>query len=499
MSSTGWRVHFTRREPLWPREATPFMREFSHLFASLERRLDDWCVPDGQPFLICPEGRFDFELNRYFSVWLASSPWNTQAAHARDLRTFFDFLWSARSGSGWREATSEDRAAFEWWRRRDERGPRVEDSSWDREVSTVNQFYLWAFDQDLVRANPIRQRTTAAWSPSPGSAGQGMLRQVPAELSHTGPRREVKWLPPVSYRLWRNIGLCGFDAAERPRARFRGRWAARNAAYTDVMVRIGLRLGEQSALTVFEMPEVPAAGSGIVNARSLLPEAIAKGGSGRAVYWPVSVLRDLRDYQEWDRCEALDHGRARGFYRPSRRSLLVEDPSRPRVRMAGRWVAVGRLDAGERRRLLVATREGGWEPAMVWLNQWGLPMSVSGWKQVFADANARCAARGAGLRATPHMLRHTYAVITLELLWRGHLQALGEMNEQQRLTYQRVFGDPLNWVRIRLGHRSAVTTAIYLHTLQELEMKTRLELVPEGAWEAPGFSVEGWEQSGATS
>jgi hypothetical protein len=29
-------------------------------------------------------------------------------------------------------------------------------------------------------------------------------------------------------------------------------------------------------------------------------------------------------------------------------------------------------------------------------------------------------------------------VITLELLWRGHLQALGEMNEQQRLTYQRV-------------------------------------------------------------
>ncbi|MFB6781011.1 hypothetical protein ACFCX0_27175 [Streptomyces sp. NPDC056352] len=65
------------------------------------------------------------------------------------------------------------------------------------------------------------------------------------------------------------------------------------------------------------------------------------------------------------------------------------------------------------------------------------------------------------------------------------------MNGAQRLTYQRVLGDPLNWVRIRLGHRSATTTAIYLHTLQELEMRTRLELVPEGAWEPAGFSPEG--------
>jgi hypothetical protein len=46
----------------------------------------------GQPFLISPTGEYDVALNRYFSVWQASSPWNTQAAHARDLRTYFDFL-----------------------------------------------------------------------------------------------------------------------------------------------------------------------------------------------------------------------------------------------------------------------------------------------------------------------------------------------------------------------------------------------------------------------
>ncbi|MFD5574551.1 hypothetical protein [Streptomyces cadmiisoli] len=85
---------------------------------------------------------------------------------------------------------------------------------------------------------------------------------------------------------------------------------------------------------------------------------------------------------------------------------------------------MAQLDGVERRRVLVATQDGGWEPAMVWLNQWGLPMGMSGWKQVLADANARCHALGVRQRATPHMLRHSYAVITLELLWRGHLQAL---------------------------------------------------------------------------
>ena len=39
---------------------------------------------------------------------------------------------------------------------------------------------------------------------------------------------------------------------------------------------------------------------------------------------------------------------------------------------------------------------------------------------------------------------------------------------------------------MRLGHRSVGTTQIYLHALQELEMETRMALVPD-TWEpVPG-------------
>jgi hypothetical protein len=54
MSITGWRVHFTRRDLAWPREVSPFIREFNELFGDLDQRLDDLGVPGGQPFLISP-------------------------------------------------------------------------------------------------------------------------------------------------------------------------------------------------------------------------------------------------------------------------------------------------------------------------------------------------------------------------------------------------------------------------------------------------------------
>lgn len=49
-----------------------------------------------------------------------------------------------------------------------------------------------------------------------------------------------------------------------------------------------------------------------MNACAMLPPAIANGILQRAVYWPVSALRDRRDYLAWDRGIGCNSARIAG-------------------------------------------------------------------------------------------------------------------------------------------------------------------------------------------
>ncbi len=176
--------------------------------------------------------------------------------------------------------------------------------------------------------------------------------------------------------------------------------------------------------------------------------------------------------------------RAAGRYRRRRRPLVVEDPDRPIARGPdGGRVKVAHLDPSERTRLLI-DGPNGLEPALFWLTEMGTPVTKSAWKQLFRTANLRCRSLGIRIWVHPHSLRHTFAVVTLEQLQRGHIASQADKNPDQRRTYSLIFGDPLDWVRRRLGHGSVVTIQIYLHALAELEMETRMLLVP-GDWEDP--------------
>jgi site-specific recombinase XerD len=53
---------------------------------------------------------------------------------------------------------------------------------------------------------------------------------------------------------------------------------------------------------------------------------------------------------------------------------------------------------------------------VLWLNRRGLPVMPGTWQSMFGDANDRCRRNDVALRAHPHLLRHTYAVVTLEQL-----------------------------------------------------------------------------------
>lgn len=72
--------------------------------------------------------------------------------------------------------------------------------------------------------------------------------------------QRIDWMPPATYRLWRDVGLRDYGRDGLPSDRFRGRWAARNATFSDLMVRTGLRLTEQASVTVFEIPTSNALG-----------------------------------------------------------------------------------------------------------------------------------------------------------------------------------------------------------------------------------------------
>jgi site-specific recombinase XerD len=472
-----WQVHFTRRRLPWPAEPRPLLTLWESEDLAAWLKSED--IPDGLPFLLDPEGRYDVDLNRYFlRAQVSAGPKNTQKAIAYDLGNWLSFLWANRRQTNWREATTDDRAAYQRWRRRDPNGPHVEGSTWWREVATVNRFYRWAVREGLVAESPIEQRPARGRRGRRGRDRWPEDEETPAEHPHDARRHKITWLPPNSYRRWRDVGVRGYLPEGLADASFRGRNATRNQAFCDLMLRTGLRLAEQTSLTRFELPELDPTR---VHVPFWLPRWVAKWGSARWVYIPASVLRAVWDYMELERAEAVERARAAGRYEHLDDALLVDDPSRPRVQVGGGRVEVAKLDPEQRARLLVATPQG-LEPAMLWLREDGLPTTTKAWQGVFRDSNARCRRHGVKLRAHPHMLRHSYAVITLERLQRGHLRDLEQKNPEYRHSYQMIFGDPLRWVSIRLGHATQETTMIYLHTLAELEFETKLALVPDD-WE----------------
>lgn len=481
-------MHYSSRDLPQP-EPQPWHLQVSQ--AEWELWLDDLGIPDGTPYLLSPCFAYDVHLNSYLhQVNLMEGPINSQINRASALCRHLNFLHRSRGGKDWRAATEADHTAYYYWRRRDPRGPRVDGNTWSPEVSHLQQFYVYAKSKSWVAEVPIQQRPRRdAKDPKNGkrrSRPDSATETVPATYSHDTGGKAIEWLPAPSYRRWRDVGVLGYDREGLPRDGFRGRWASRNGAFSDSTVRTGLRLEEQASRLTLEVPTGPGPAG---YSRFWLPGVIAKRNSARWVYEPASVRRDLTAYAAEDRRLVIEEAREAGRYREIRRPIVIADPRTPHMAQytsginRGEKIDVRLLDPGERRRLLIDTEEG-LEPAMFWLGESGMPLALSTWKDMFTDANRRCEEQGLDLYAHAHLLRHTFAVITLEQLQRGHIVALGNMNPAQRLHYQRIFGDPMDWVRKRLGHASQLSTLIYLHALQELEMETRMALVPD-AWEDP--------------
>jgi len=454
-------VVLTRRGVPRLSELLPGVADAGDVADDLDAWLDERDVPAGTPFLISPALEYDIDLNRYFlAPVMAGAAQNTRLAAAGDLCRFLRFLAECRGGRSWRDAGEDDHAAYLHWRRFDPAGPRVAASTWNRELALVSGFFVWAVRRGLVARNPVAMR--AGRNNRRRARGEA---EIPAARARDAAADRVEWLTPEQYRLWRACGLRGYQAGGLPDSRFRGRWASRNALFADVMVRTGLRLAEQASLTVLEIPHGPA-GQGYE--RFWLPGVVAKNESARWVYLPAALARKTGEYIAADRAGVIAAARARGAYDAIGDRLMIEDPGggpravARRPGEGGAGMRLERLTPAERSRLLIRGPDG-LEPAVLWLGEHGMPVSLSGWKDIFRSASARCERAGVPVTCHPHMLRHTFAVATLEQLQRGHIAELAAMSAGQRGEYQRIFGDPLDWVRRRLGHRSAGTTLKYLN------------------------------------
>lgn len=485
MISSRWQVYVTNSGMVEPKRWISIKPEMIEKVEIMVNEMH-FNVAEGTPYILSPDYTYDQGLNGYFQAECAQLlATNTIVGYARDIATFLTFLDMSREGTGWRDANEEDLAAYLHWRRLDSKGPQVSGSTWDRGLAALNKFYEWQVKQGHLSTSPIAQRESRqrynGYSVASG-------RQVPAALSHEGPDRVIKWLPAKSYRQWRDVGLRGYTLAGQLETNFRGRWASRNATFADLMVRTGMRLMEQSSLLRSEIPFEP---QNTALQKFWLPGSISKNRSQRWVYVPRSVVRDLSAYDEYERSSVVQEARESGTYEKYDNPIVVEGGELVFYTKSG--VRRGKSDTSdltpaERLRLLVHTPDG-LEPAMFWLSEGGVPLSTNGWQSVFRSANKRCINHDLDLHCTPHVLRHTFAVHTLEQLQRAHILQLSAQTLEQRQYYVRIFGDPLDWVRRRLGHRSITTTQIYLHNLAELEMETRMSLIQD-EWDDPIADIQ---------
>ncbi|MBV8990011.1 MAG: tyrosine-type recombinase/integrase [Solirubrobacterales bacterium] len=396
-------------------------------------------VKDGTPFMLGSDGNYDSSVNAYLTELTAHLTPGTVRAYAFDLLMWLRFLAEHRGvGSPW-DATSADIGAFYEARRSGPVELRIAASTWDRQIGSLSRLFEWGRDRGLVDENPCKV------------GGRVRLAK--------GHRREVCAVSLESYRDLRDLGFVG-------RTKFRDR------AFGEMLLTSGGRRVEIGSLLEGEVP-LPRADKR--NGRLVLAAAVCKNGRGRETIVDRIALQQVRDYQRFERRQAVAEAQRLGV--ASRMPLRAERVIGGKVVFcSGERVSVADLSVGERLGLWVGESDTG-APAALWLTQDGRPMQPDSWNAVFTLASRRAQRAGAAIElVTPHMLRHTFAVQLLKNLIDVQLGRLGAGGlggvDSRSAVYQRVAFDPLRIVQQKLGHRDQRTTQIYLNHLDEVQDMT---------------------------
>jgi len=392
----------------------------------------------------------------------------TRRSYVIDYRLFFTFLW--QRGKYWHEADYEDLEDYEAWRRRSADNPgRIGGAKWGRELAAFKSFYDWAVGVGHVDRSPVLTHVVRLRD---GACAE-VVDQRPKDVRSSN----VKWLTPRTFRLWRDIGLRGYDGGGLRDPRWRGRNETRNAAFADLLFDSGLRLREGGCLLTLEVPDA-------VSAQSFYEGTAAAGiakNRERMFYVSAGAVSGVVAYMTSARRAAI--GRAQGARRyddlPGLRVVTGISPARQSITWldgAGvqRQCRIGTLTPAQRRCLFVEGRDG-LEPLWLWLGESGLPLDHESWEKVFDAANERCARLGKPIVCSPHTCRHSFALKMLVTLQRALDRRFG-LSDEERRHVRDVYGGAFALVKDLLGHASEQTTRdVYLEPVTGLRLRMILD------------------------
>ena len=416
-------------------------------------------IPDGLPFVLdddmCPVE----ELN----AWLRSlrergchSP-RTWAGYADDVLAWAQFL---RSRDQWLfDDVDRLKAAVSDYREvrlqgdADDAIQAIGGSAWNRAVSAMENFYAWAVEVQKISAPPFNYKVLRL----PRShRGHDTVKRNLARAKAGSALATLRHLDVDYADMFVSAGLGGATPTGQPDDDFAGRLATRNRAMGELVRHSGLRRQEFSCLLVWEMPQ-PA---GPFQNYIPLPvsQKIAKGARARTTWVTAAALEAVTDYVSLERPVYTD-----GSTWQPLRPLIVADPTREGATINGRRVRWSHLSIPQRRRLVAP--DGG--SGLLFVRSTGAPVSEGNWRYTFRTAADRCRQFDPNFPVvTPHMLRHTFAVETLNELTRGSLsraERLAELSGRDPLLMAILRRkDPLLILRDLLGHSSLQTTEVYL-------------------------------------
>lgn len=428
-----------------------------------------------------PEG---YRTERVFTEFLRTSRWSrltqgTRTTYATVYPPIIRWLASRSLPKALHEMDANDLAEWKEWRTDPVRNERsISGATWNKEVAALSLFFQWAVRKQYTVENPITE-----FGPSLKFKDSNTTRaKVGGWRSKNARIRRVDWIEPETFRLWSNVAFRGYAVTTShdnkligagEDSSFRGRNTQRNATFVETLYFCGTREGETSLLLTLELPQKSTSAF----AEMRLPSSITKPGRSRTIVMPWLVHGLLRRYVQQDRRRAVALGRRHGSYGDVRWHRITDHRvkrGRLEIQIDGRrtWVKHDQLFGPARRWLLTET-EDGWEPAMLWLTESGLPADQRSMTKVVQRATQRWdkACKTAGfVGAVPYptakTLRYSFALNWL-IAW--HRVIDEEIGSPPPAYSPSRYEDAYTAVQWQLGHRDLQTTMdAYLLAVKDL-------------------------------